>query len=178
MRKSVLPLVLAVVLFTSPGYAADEGLPNGTPAPEISGQYSGGKEFTLGALSKNTKVLAFFSVRTTTYGIYLAKIAKVERKHPSMQFVAVNVGPDTFAAMLGSVKMLKDRPSTFAVAPASTRESYKFEKFPYTVLLDEDNKVVKSFSGDHDVSFDRLEKALMQKEVHSDMNGAFDELDK
>jgi len=148
INKYLFGIVLAV--FASLVWA--EGPAPGSQAPDFRGFTV---EDNFYVLSKNTdkpKVINFFWVECKPCREEMPELAKLEKQYPQISFIAVHTIPKAAKdvsdeQVLQFVNTLSAHPATVVISGVPLLEKFNIKAFPYTLVLDANNKVIGGVSG-------------------------------
>ncbi len=159
MRDMVMALVLSAVLLFSPAVWA-EGLAVGTPAPSFMGRTMEDKVFILSKQEARPKVLNFFWVKCIPCKKELPEMARMEKEHPNVQFVAVHCDSNPRSEVVEFLAALPGHPATVVMAGRKLMELYNFTGYPHTVLMDSNNVITHVLSGFTEDNMTKVEQAI------------------
>lgn len=154
---AVLALPVLVVAGNVP-----EGLKTGTAAPNIFGRRLDDSPFSLSRERAGPKVIAFFWVRCAPCRKELPEMAAMEKKYPSVQFIAVHADAALSKELPTFLREIGSHPSSVVIADSTIATRYSFKSFPHTVVLDEKNVVRLVLGGYDRENMDRLETFVKQ----------------
>ena len=124
-----------------------EGLQKGTKAPNIVGRTLDGKIYRLYKSEAKMKAITFWSIKSKISKSVIPELARLEKKYPDVEFVAVHSIKAKKERISTFLNNLSGIPSTIVLGKKGVKEIYEFNTFPHTVVLDYRNKTVSTITG-------------------------------
>lgn len=163
LARVILVLSALVVSQASSSLGLD-GLKVNEKAPNIIARTLDDDLFRLYKAGQGPKVVNFFEVTCVPCKKELPELAGLEARHKNVRFVLVHVGDQSADEVRKFLGSLKARPSTAVYTGKKITETYKFNAFPHTFLLDSDNKIRLILSGYTENNMQLLEAAIKEIE--------------
>lgn len=129
-----------------------EGPAVGALSPDFRGFTMQDDFYVLSKQTGKVKVINFFWVECKPCREEMPELAKLEKQYPQVSFIAVHTIPkaskDVSDEQVASfVNSLSAHPSTIVISGAPLLDKFNVKAFPYTLVLDANNKVVGGVSG-------------------------------
>lgn len=153
-----LILVLPVAVFA----AKDSGPEIGQVSPNIIGRTLDDSSYRLKSDKVSPKVINFFWVGCKPCRQEMPELAKLEKEHKGVKFIAVHTLEEKPENVVKFVKSLSAAPSNIVQTSGGIQEAFQYPGLPHTMLLDKDNIVLMNLSGYTPQNMQRLTKALQQ----------------
>ena len=153
INKWLSLMVLAfAVSATSFQSAWAEGPAPGAVSPDFRGFTMQDNFYVLSKQKGKAKVINFFWVECKPCREEMPELAKLEKQYPHISFIAVHTIPpaskDVSDEQVATfVNSLSAHPSTVVISGAPLLDKFNVKAFPYTLVLDANNKVVGGVSG-------------------------------
>jgi len=160
VRNTVIALAALVAALLTPTVAVAEGLPVGTPAPNIVGRTVVGSMFIMAKQKAGPKVINFFWVKCIPCKKELPEMARMEKEYPKVQFVAVHADSNPESEVAAFLAALPAHPATIVLAGRKMMALYNFTGFPHTVVLDSNNVITHVISGFTEDNMAKVEQAV------------------
>lgn len=159
MKIGLLLSALLCVLPSS-AWAAQNGPEKGQPSPNLIGRTLDDQSYRLKSDKGRPKVINFFWVQCKPCKLEMPELAKMEKQHPGVKFIAVHTQEEKPEAVVKFIQSLPSAPSNIVLTSGGVQESFQYAGLPHTLLLDAENIVLLSLSGYTPANMQRLEQAI------------------
>lgn len=132
----------------------------GDKAPNLIGRTLDNSLYRLSDDTQRVKVINFFWIGCQPCRKEIPELAKIEQKYSKIKFISVHAKDDKQEEVKKFIVSLEVVPKTIILAGNMVRERFLFTGLPYTLLLDQNNSVIASFSGYTPESMKKLESIL------------------
>jgi thiol-disulfide isomerase/thioredoxin len=141
--KYIIPVICLLALFASTSHA----LRPGDAAPDILGRLTTGKKFKLSNYSGKIRVVNFFTMNCPPCKKELPELALLENKFPEVQIIAIHLGALSIEKVVRFLSGLSGHPDKIVISSMKVKKTYGIRGFPYSVVIDSNNRVYKIIPG-------------------------------
>jgi thiol-disulfide isomerase/thioredoxin len=132
----------------------------GDQAPNLIGRTLDNAIYRLSADTQKPKVINFFWIGCQPCRKEIPELAKMEQKYSKIKFISVHAKDDGQKEVKAFIASLEGSPSTIILAGSLVCDRFLFTGLPYTLVLDQNNSVVASFSGYTSENMKQLDEVL------------------
>lgn len=134
----------------------------GQVSPGILGRTLDDQYYRLKQDTGKPKVINFFWVNCIPCKKEMPELAVMEKQYKGVKFISVHTEDEKIETIVKFLKALPGAPSNIILTPGGTKEAFKYNGLPHTIVLDSDNVVLMNLSGYTRENMRRLASALQQ----------------